>query len=122
MLLLPTAATRDMRPCTLADTYYCFRVTRCLYLQARPRHRVFGTLVPIYQIARHHTSYDHGLTVMGTLMLILLLDISLSVHTFSSIITFFLSGVRLSTLGPAATIGLLYQPQMMMVIVEQSVE
>jgi hypothetical protein len=33
-----------------------------------------------------------------------------------------LSGVRLSPLGSAATTGLLYQPQMMMVIVEQLVE
>jgi urease accessory protein UreF len=32
------------------------------------------------------------------------------------------NGVRLSPLGTAATTGLLYQPQMMMVIVEQLVE
>jgi hypothetical protein len=39
-----------------------------------------------------------------------------------SIIIIILSGVRLSPLGTAATTGLLYQLQMMMVIVEQLVE
>jgi hypothetical protein len=40
-------------------------------------------------------------------------------NTFFIII---LSGVRLSPLGTAANTGLLYQPQMMMVIVKQLVE